>query len=108
MVEDDLPVIYNQSDLELGQTYRYRFQIHCGMEWLAEFNAKNWVTDAPIFRGSYPEDLRKFFTDPKEQISPELWTYITLVSEDEIRLTLPDGSDETVYRPTDDEWPGCA
>ena len=78
------------------------------MEWLGEFNAKVWVTEDPIFRGSYPEDLRRFFTDGNERISPELWTRITLAADDEIRLTLPDGSSETVYHPTDEEWPGCA
>lgn len=107
-LDEELSVVYNQQILEVGETHPYRFQIHCGMEWLGEFNATNWVTDDPMFRGSYPEDLREFFANPDEQISPELWTHITLMAEDEIRLTLPDGSRETVYRPTDAEWPGCA
>jgi len=107
-VDDDLPLTSNLSTLEIGQTYRYRFQIHCGMEWLGEFNDKTWVADNPIFRGAYPESLREFFTDPEERISPELWTRIMLVSDVEIQLTLPDGTRETSYYPTDRESSGCA
>ncbi len=67
-------------------------------------------TDNPVYPGTdnYPESLRQWFRNPDEQISPELWTYITLIAEDEIRLTLPDRSSESIYRPTDEEMPGCA
>jgi len=107
-VDEDLPLAHKLETLEVCQIYRYRFQIHCGMEWLGEFNGMWWFTDDPIFRGSYPENLRQYFTNPDEQVSPEVWTHITLVADDEIRLTLPDGSDESVYYATDREWPGCA
>ena len=104
------PIVYNGGVLELGETYRYPFYIHCGMEWLIGFNDTVWTTDQPIYDGNGipPEDLRQFYRNKQEQISPELWTYLTLVADDEIRLTLPDGSGETLYRPTEEEWPGCA
>jgi hypothetical protein len=100
----------NQTVLELNQTYRYKFHIHCGTEWLIDFNGATWLTAEPIYDGvgRFPDGLRRFFTNPGEQISPELLTHITLVEKDEIRLTLPDGSLESVYHPTDEEWPGCA
>ncbi len=108
--DEKLPVAYNQTQLEVGGTYRYKFQIHCGMQWLIDFNGVTWTTDDSIFDGAgrYSEDLRKFFSDPNQQISPELWTHITLVAPGEIRLTLPDGSQESIYHPSIAEWPGCA
>lgn len=104
------PTVMDGAGLEVGLTYRYRFYIHCGMEWLIDFNDRTWVTEQPIYDGigRYSDDLRRFFTNPDEQISPEMWVYLKLVAEDEIQLTLPDGSQESVYHPTDDEWPGCA
>lgn len=106
----DLPVVGNNGRLELGVTHRYRFYIHCGMEWLIGFNGTAWRTEEPITRGMgyITDDLRQFFVNPDEVIGPELWTHVTLVAEDEIRLTLPDGSKSSTYHPTDDEWPGCA
>ncbi len=109
-VDESLPVVYNGGQLELGETYRYPFYIHCGMRWMDSFNGTVWKTDNPVYPGTdnYPESLRQWFRNPDEQISPELWTYITLIAEDEIRLTLPDRSSESIYRPTDEEMPGCA
>lgn len=106
----DLPILGNGPGLEIGQTYRYPFYIHCGTEWLIDINDTVWKTDTPLYDGTgrYREDLRQFFRNPDEQISPELWTHLTLVSESEIRLTLPDGTEESTYHPTDEEWPGCA
>ena len=97
-------------DLEEDVTYRYKFYIHCGMEWLHSFNGEAWITDEPIYNGvgRAPDGLRPFFVNPDEVISPELWTQITLVSADEIRLTLPDGSRASTYHPSDEDWPGCA
>lgn len=108
-VDESLPVVHNGGQLEQGETYRYPFYIHCGMRWL-DFNDAVWKTENPVYRGTdnYPESLRRWFRDPDQQISPELWTHITLTAEDEIRLTLPDGSSESIYGPTDEEMPGCA
>lgn len=107
---EPLPVIYNGGELEPGTTYRYPFYIHCGTEWLSDFNGSVWLTDDPIYDGIGvpPENLRQFYRNPSEQISPELWTHVTMIADSEIRLTLPDGSGESIYRPTDEEWPGCA
>lgn len=106
---DAVPVT-GGATLEQGVTYRYAFFIHCGMEWLEELNGTLWRTDAPIYRGvgKTPDSLRQFLVNPDETISPDLWTHITLVSPDEILLTLPDESQESNYHPTDDERPGCA
>ena len=108
-VDESLPVVYSGAELEMGEIYRYPFYIHCGMRWL-DFNDAVWKTDDPVYRGTdnYPESLRQWFRNSDEQISPELWTYVTLTAEGEIRLTLPDGSSESIYRPTDEEMPGCA
>ncbi len=102
----DLPVVHSAVALELGVTYRHRFYIHYGMKWLQSFNGTPWVTDDPIYGDSSrppPDDLRRFLTNPDEVISPELWTHSTLVAEDEIRLTLPDGWQTSTYHATDDE-----
>ncbi len=102
--------VFNRADLEEGTDYRYRFQIHCGTEWLGEFNGLVWRTEDLIYDGigRTPDHLRQFFVDPQNTISPELWTFITLTSSDEITLRLPDGSETAIYRPTTDERPGCA
>lgn len=103
-------LIAGGATLEQGVTYRYAFFIHCGMEWMEEFNGTKWRTDEPIYRGAGrpPDSLRQFFVNPNETISPDLWTHLKLVAPDEILLTLPDGSQDSIYYPTDDEWPGCA
>ena len=109
-VDESLPVVHSGAQIQEGTTYRYPFYIHCGMRWL-DFNDAVWKTDDPVYRGTgsrYPESLRQWFRNPDEQISPELWTYVTLAATDEITLTLPDGSSESTYRPTDEEMPGCA
>lgn len=108
--DSELPLVQNLGTLEQGVTYNFRFYIHCGMKWLESFNGTAWVTDDSIYQGSGrpPEDLRQFFTNPDEVISPILRTRITLVEEDEIRLALPDGSQSSTYHPTDEEMPGCA
>ena len=108
--DSELPLMQNLGTLEPGVTYNYRFYIHCGMKWLESFNGMAWVTDEPMYRGTDrpSEDLRQFFTNPDEVISPILRTRITLVGEDEIRVTLPDGSQSSTYHPTGEEWPGCA
>ena len=105
-----LPSVGNNGILQQDVTYRYRFYIHCGMEWLIGFNGTAWITDEPITRGMgyITDDLPQFFVNPDEVISPELWTHVTLVSEDELHITLPDGSKSSVYHPTDEDWPGCA
>ena len=106
----EINVVFNGAELEVGETVAYKYYIHCGMNWLTDFNGSVWYSEDPIWngRGRYPEELRRFFANPSEQISPELWTHLTLVAGDEISVTLPDGSLESVYRPSEREWPGCA
>lgn len=108
--DPDLPLVQNLGTIDEGVTYRYNFYIHCGMKWIESLNGTTWVSEDPIYRGSgrAPERLREFFVDTDEVISPVLRTRITLVAEDEIRLTLPDGSETSTYRSTDQAWPGCA
>lgn len=97
-------------DLEEGVPYSYRFQLHCGMKYLADLDGVDWVTLEPLYDGvgRLPGAFEEFLVDPGEVISPVLRTQITLVTEDELELTLPDGTFVSTYRPTDDEIPGCA
>jgi hypothetical protein len=81
------------------------------MKWMQSFNGTAWVTDDPIYGNSSrpaPEELKQFFTNPVEVISPALRTRINLLEKDEMQLTLPDGSQSSTYHPTDEEWPDCA
>lgn len=98
------------ADLVEGTEYTFRFQIHCGTEWLGEFNGIVWRTDDIIYDGvgRTPDHLSQFFVDPQNTISPELSTLITLTAADEIVLQLPDGSETATYRPSNDERPSCA
>ncbi len=110
VASSDFETAFPGVDLEQDVTYRYKFFIHCGMEWIHDLDGQAWRTDRPMYNGigGAPDSLREFFVNPDERISPELWTLVTLVARDEIRLTLPDGSRESTYHPSDDELPGCA
>jgi hypothetical protein len=75
----------------------------------AHLNGVNWATRVPPYPGNNPNtEFREFFTNPNESVSPVLRTHITLVSDNELRLTLPDGTYESTYHPTDEDIPPCA
>ncbi len=109
-LSEGLEVAVGGSTLTLGVAYLYRFGIHCGTRYIWELNGTNWETDEVIHSGTgrWADDLRQFFTNPNEAISPELRTHLTLVAEDELLLTLPDGSLPSTYRPTGKEPIPCA
>lgn len=96
--------------IDVGTEYLHLFRIHCGMRYIEDLNGTNWKTDRPLYtgRGGWPDGFRQFFSDPNESVSPVLRTHITLISNDELHLTLPDGTYESTYHPTDEDVPPCA
>jgi hypothetical protein len=94
-------------DLEHGVTYRFPLYIHCGMEWLGQFNGTEWklVIDSerpnPDTGGGegvpahWPEAQQTIFGD------------ITLIDEDTIEYSIGDGEVIATYFPTDLPRPGC-
>lgn len=96
--------------LQKGVSYVYRFPIHCGMKYVPDLNGTNWATDQPLYGGTgqWPSGFKEYFVDPQEAISPVLRTHLTLISGQELQLTLPDGTRPSVYHPTEDEVPPCA
>lgn len=84
--------------IETGFTRPYRFYIHCGIEWLGEFNNYTWRTDDPI---------------PKEWDGAKLIDIETI----EVEVTLSTGNPPQIdatangatvtYIPSDGVVPGC-
>ena len=96
--------------LVAGQTYRYVFNIHCGMELLGPFDQTGWKTDANPYAGvgPVPDDLRAIAEDPNEQISPILDGRLRLEQPDRLVFTVPGSDLSVVYAPYEGPLPGCA
>jgi hypothetical protein len=84
--------------IETGFARPYRLYIHCGIEWLGEFNDYNWRTDDPM---------------PPEWTGAKLIDFETI----EVEITLSTGNPPQIdatangatvtYTPSDDPVPGC-
>ena len=97
--------------LEVGVVYRVVLFLHCSTELLA-FDGMTWEqTEGDLFSrgfGGWDADVRAFFVNENEAVSPEVYTRVTLLDEETLRVTLPDGSRENRYVPTDREVVPCA
>jgi hypothetical protein len=84
--------------IETGFPRPYRLYIHCGIEWLGEFNGLNWRTDDPM---------------PPEWTGAKLIDFETI----EVEITLSTGNPPQIdatangatvtYIPSDEAVPGC-
>jgi hypothetical protein len=84
--------------IETGFARPYRLYIHCGIEWLGEFNGLNWRTDDPM---------------PPEWTGAKLIDFETI----EVEITLSTGNPPQIdatangatvtYIPSDEAVPGC-
>ena len=98
--DDSLPTVQWGADLEVGQTYRYDLYIHCGMDFLGEFNGSLFgLVDPP--RGATPKSSWPMVPD-------EILGLVTLVDGDTIEYSIPSGEVIATYRTTDEEAPACA
>jgi hypothetical protein len=97
--DDSLPTAHEGARLEVGHTYRYDFWIHCGMDFLGEFNENRFaLVEAP--QGEHPRS--DWPTRPDELLG-----LVTLVDETRIELSIPSGEVIGVYEASDEEPPGC-
>lgn len=84
--------------IETGFPQPYQFYVHCGIEWLGEFNGLNWRTDDPF---------------PPEWTGAKLIDFETI----EVEITLSTGNPPQIdatangatvtYMPSDEAVPGC-
>ena len=97
--------------LDVGVIYRVILFAHCSTELLV-FNGVTWEqTEGELLSrgsGGWDDDVRAFFVNQNEAISPEVYARATLLDEETLRITLPDGSRENRYEPTDREFVPCA
>jgi hypothetical protein len=83
--------------LEPGVAYSYSLYLHCGHEWLGDFNGSTWWTDA-----SAPQAWQEIIGD---------------IATIQLEITFRDGTEPqieatglgatVIYRPTADPIPGC-
>ncbi len=86
--------------IETGFPQPYQFNVHCGIEWLGEFNNYSWRTDDAI----PPDWLEKGEVfDSGETIVVN----ITLFEGSQPRVEVEANGVAVTYEPTNEEIPGC-
>lgn len=87
--------------IETGFPQPYQFYVHCGIEWLGEFNGYSWRTDASM----PPEWLEKGgeLFDAGETIDVN----ITLFEGSQPRVAAEVNGAIVTYEPSSEKIPGC-
>ncbi len=101
----DLPLVRWDATLEVGMTYRYPLNIHCGMGFLGSFNDTSWYLVEPP-RGD--ETGVGQTSDPNWPIAQEtILGHVTLIDIATIEYSIPDGGVIGVYEASPVKPPGC-
>jgi len=88
--------------IEPGFPQPYQFYIHCGIEWLGEFNNYTWRTDEVI----PPEWLEKGGQlDSGETIDVSITLFEG--SPPRVEAEAETGGVVVTYEPSDEKMPGC-
>jgi hypothetical protein len=84
--------------VEPGYPAAYRFDLHCGPEWLGPLNDVLWRSEVP--------DTPTAWREARSPSTDELVVEV-LLETDPARLTATANGHEIVYTPTAEEHPGC-
>jgi hypothetical protein len=103
---DETPRVDFGGRLEPNVTYPYPMDLHCGLDQLGEFNGVAWIlTEAP---GGNPEQGAGQSPPAHWPLGPEgVDGRLTLVGQDRIEYSLPDGELIAVYEPSPDPFVPC-
>ena len=94
-------------DLALDVTYRYPLYIHCGMDYLGEFNDAYWYREAGS-GGPVPETGAGEAPPDNWPVAQQtIFGEATLVEPDLIEYMIPGGEVIARYAPSDRQPPGC-
>jgi hypothetical protein len=95
------PLVESGAHLEVGRTYRYPLYIHCGTEYLGEFNGRHWfaVPGEGIDNGELQDAGLPI-------VQNSLFGEMTVVADDRIDYRAGDIL-IAVYQPKPDEPPAC-
>lgn len=102
----DLELVDWNDDLEPGVTYRYPLFIHCGMQYLANFNGTHWyLTDAPhgTAASGSPGSLPEGWPIEDETIDG----MVRLTDETTIEFSIPEVGVIGVYEASPSPPPDC-
>lgn len=104
---DGPPFADRGMDLEEGKTYAFPLYIHCGGDFLAEFNGTSWgLSQAPA--GHTPETGGVGVREGWPVAGQSILGFVTLVARDRIEYSLEDGTVIAVYEPIpESEVLGC-
>jgi hypothetical protein len=93
-----LPVASEDVTLEVGETYRYPKDTHCGIDELGVFNEQVWHVEGVSGDGPYAGEADVSADWP--QAGGSILGYLTLVDEDTIEYSIePGGEPVATYRP---------
>jgi hypothetical protein len=91
------PLATANGPLEVGVIYRYPLRVHCGLEWLGEFNGRRWKLLRQVI--GTPESPRPLRALP--QIEETLLGTIRLTSPDTIEYSVDGIGVVAIYGPTE-------
>jgi hypothetical protein len=92
------PTVQWDSEIQVGETYRYALYTHCGIDFLGKFNDKNWwIVGSPS--EAYDPNPRS----GSQQILGEM----VMIDDDTIEYRFA-GDLIATYAPTPEAPPGCA
>ncbi len=105
-VGEPLPVT-DGGQLEGGVTYAYLLLLHCGIDYLGQFNGLHWYRDQN--RGSPAPETGA------GEAPPQHWPvdgesvigFVELVAADRIEYSIPPAEVIAEYEPSDRTPPGC-
>jgi hypothetical protein len=101
------PLAAVDGPLTVGTVYRFPLYLHCGMQYLGDFNGKFWSVD-PLSAPVNPKLGAGEDTPPQWPIVQEiLFGYITLVEPGTIEYSLPSGEVIAKFHPVDSQPAFC-
>jgi len=95
--------IKSGTTIEPGTEYRYPIYVHCGIEWLGEFNDVLWKADVPAGVLDYvPAAWARVIGDDQRVTAT-----LALSSNPDPVITATVNEVEITYRPATTDPPGC-
>jgi len=95
------PVASIGASLEMGRLYRYPFHVHCGLEWLGEFNGRTWKLQRQLI-GANPHAVQSL-----PQVQETLLGTVRLANPRTIEYAIEGVGVVAVYAPTSESPPLC-
>lgn len=105
---EEAPTVTYGAALEQGKRYAYELGLHCGMEFLGQFDGRGWqLTEASA--GVTPETgAGDPLPDDWPTSGDRVLGFVTVVDAERLEYSLPDGTVIGIYEPIPaQDVPGC-